>query len=122
VEADFKALVVECWEEAVDSVSAPVPCMGVEESEVDEPLGDPFVSREELLALEASKVRELFLVRVAPCFVRYPSRVEWTPSVRFFPRGIGLRTNRVHKLFRVPGQRLHDTFHSRLGVDTRLEN
>jgi hypothetical protein len=55
VEAEF--------EEAVDCVSAPVPCLGVEESGVDEPLGDPFVPHtgrtgilEQLLALEASKV------------------------------------------------------------------
>jgi hypothetical protein len=49
VEADIEALVVECCEKAVDTVSAPVPCMGVEESGVDEPLGDPFVPREQFL-------------------------------------------------------------------------
>jgi hypothetical protein len=60
VEADFEAfVVVEYCEESADSVSALVPCLGVEESRVYEPPGDPFVPREPLLVLEASQVREL---------------------------------------------------------------
>jgi hypothetical protein len=50
--------------------------MCVEESGVDEPLGDPLVPREQLLAPEASEVSELFLERVAACSVRSLGRVE----------------------------------------------
>jgi hypothetical protein len=99
VEADFDVFVVEHCEEAVDSVSAPVPWMGVEESKVYEPLRHPFVPREQAFALEGLKVRELFLVHVAACSVRSLGRVEYTPYVRFFLRGMGFRTNCVHKRF-----------------------
>jgi hypothetical protein len=76
VKADFEAFAVECCEEAVDHISAPVPSLGVEESAVDEPLGDPFVPREQLLALGASQISKLFLVRVATYSMRSFGHVE----------------------------------------------
>jgi hypothetical protein len=73
--------------------------MGVEESRVDEPLGHPFYPCVYLHAFEASHVSELFLVRMAACYVRSPGRVEKTLGARFFLRGMGFSTNRVHKGF-----------------------
>jgi hypothetical protein len=71
--------------------------MGFEEYGVGETFGDPLLSGEKLIALEASHVCELLLVCVAARPVRFASRVKWTPRVRFLLQGIGLRTNRVHK-------------------------
>jgi hypothetical protein len=50
--------------------------MSVEEIGVDKPLGDPFVPIEQLLALEASHVSGLFLVRDAAYSVRSYGPVE----------------------------------------------
>jgi hypothetical protein len=56
VETNFDALVFQGCEEFVDAVGAAVGCLGVEEAEVCEALGDSLFSSEGLLALEASYV------------------------------------------------------------------
>jgi hypothetical protein len=50
VETDFEAFLVECCEDPVDPDGAPAPSSGVEESGLDEPLGDSFFHSEQFLA------------------------------------------------------------------------
>jgi hypothetical protein len=76
--ADFKARVLESGEESVDSIGVPLTDMGVEEACVDEVFADAFFAGEELLALEAPKVSDPFLVGVVACHVCPRGRVEYT--------------------------------------------